>query len=73
WVLNREGIEKGFSRNFRASINRIQGLTIKVPPLAEQQKIVAEIEKFEREIQNAQEVFDQTASQKELCLNNYLR
>jgi restriction endonuclease S subunit len=72
WILNREGIEKGFSRNFRASINRIHGLTIKAPPLAEQQKIVAEIEDLEGEIQNLQKSLEQTAVQKELCLNNYL-
>ncbi|MDR2785931.1 MAG: restriction endonuclease subunit S, partial [Treponema sp.] len=71
WVLNKEGTEKGFSRNFRASVNRIQGLSIKVPPLAEQQKITAEIEKLEDEIQNSQKLLEQAISQKELCLKYY--
>jgi type I restriction enzyme M protein len=73
WVLNKEGREKGFSRNLRASINRIQGLSIKVPPLSEQQKIAAEIEKLEDEIQDLQKLQEQTASQKELCLKKYLQ
>jgi restriction endonuclease S subunit len=45
WVLNKEGILQNFSRNLRASIDRIKGLSVKVPPLSEQQKLVAKIKK----------------------------
>jgi restriction endonuclease S subunit len=65
-------VEKGFSRNFRASVNRIRGLSVKVPPLPDQQKIVSKIEKLEKEIQSLQDQLAQTAGQKELCLKKYL-
>jgi restriction endonuclease S subunit len=72
WALNKEGAERGFSRNLRASINRIQSLSIKVPPLPEQQKVVSEIEKIEAEIQDLQKLLEQTVTQKDSCLKNYL-
>ncbi|MDR2768418.1 MAG: restriction endonuclease subunit S, partial [Treponema sp.] len=73
WALNKEGAERGFSRKFRASVNRIQSLSIKVPPFPEQQKIVSEIEKIEAEIQDLQKSLEQKARQKESCLKNYLQ
>jgi type I restriction enzyme M protein len=72
WILNKEGVEKGFSRNFRASVNRIRGLSVKVPPLPEQQKITAEIEKLEEEIQSLQDQLAQAAGQKEAFLKKHL-
>jgi hypothetical protein len=71
--IDGDWAERGFSRNLRASINRIQSLSIKVPLLPEQQKITAKIEKFEDEIQNLQKLLEQTAGKKERCLKNYLQ
>ncbi|GHV75199.1 restriction endonuclease [Spirochaetia bacterium] len=72
WLLNKEGSAFGFSRILRASIDRIQGLKVKVPPLPEQQKIVTEIEKLEAEIQNLQRQQEQMKIQKEQILKKYL-
>jgi type I restriction enzyme M protein len=72
WVLDKEGKKQGFSRNLRASIDRIKGLNIKVPPLKEQQKLVSEIEKLETTIQDLQKHLDQYSVQKELILKKYL-
>jgi type I restriction enzyme M protein len=72
WILNKEGVEKGFSRNFRASVNRIRGLSVKVPPIPDQQKIVSTIEKLEKEIQSLQDQLAQVAGQKEACVKKYL-
>ncbi|MDR1198038.1 MAG: restriction endonuclease subunit S [Prevotellaceae bacterium] len=72
WVLNKVGIEQKFSRTLRASIDRIKGLSIKVPPLPEQQKIVAEIEKIEAEIAKSQKIVDEMPALKNEILKKYL-
>jgi type I restriction enzyme M protein len=72
WLLNKEGLQKGFSRTLRASIDRIQGLTIKAPPISEQQKTVSGIEKLETQIEELQKQLVETSKQKELILKKYL-
>jgi type I restriction enzyme M protein len=72
WILNKEGIAQKFSRTLRASIDRIKGLTISVPPIFEQQKIISNIEKIETEIQNMQKELELLSDQKKLVLKNYL-
>jgi len=72
WVLNKEGIERNFSRVLRASIDRIKGLSVKVPPLSEQQQIVSEIEKIELEIAENQKVIDNSPELKNEILRKYL-
>lgn len=72
WVLHKEGLMKRFSRQLRASIDRISDITINAPSLAEQQKIIAEIEKLEVEIAKAQQIIDNAPSQKAAILKKYL-
>ncbi|MCX6800085.1 MAG: restriction endonuclease subunit S, partial [Candidatus Falkowbacteria bacterium] len=72
YFLQKEGIKLEFSRNKRASIDRIQGLKISLPPLPEQQKIIAEIEKIEKEIETLQAEIDNAKKQKEKVLRKYL-
>lgn len=72
WILNKEGIAFGFSRTLRASIDRIKGIKIKVPPLSEQQKIVSEIEKIETQISELEQQLAEFPKQKEEILKKYL-
>ncbi|MCL1948024.1 MAG: restriction endonuclease subunit S [Chitinivibrionia bacterium] len=72
WVLKKEGIEQQFSRALRASIDRIKGLSVKVPPLSEQRELVANIEKIEAQIAEAQKIIDETAVLKNEVLKKYL-
>jgi restriction endonuclease S subunit len=69
---NIEAMAQGQSGQIELSLSTVQNIKIPLPPLAEQQKIVAKIEKLEGEIQNLQKLSEQTAGQRELCLNNYL-
>jgi type I restriction enzyme M protein len=72
WALHKEGKKQGFSRTLRASIDRIQSLSIKFPPFSEQQKIVAEIEKIEAKITALEQELSEIPEQKEQILKKYL-
>ena len=72
WALNKEGIQQRFSRTLRASIDRIKGLTIKVPTLSEQQKIISKIEKIEAQINKIQKIVDGMDERKNEVLKRYL-
>ncbi|MCQ2957857.1 MAG: restriction endonuclease subunit S, partial [Candidatus Gastranaerophilales bacterium] len=56
------------------SINEddIKNFSIPVPPLEEQQKIVEQIEKLEQEINNAQQIIDESKNKKQQILDKYL-
>ena len=73
FALNKEGKQFGFSRTKRASIDRVMGITIPVPPLSEQQKIIAQIEELEKQITEAQAIIDNSKQQKQEILDKYLK
>lgn len=72
FVLEKEGKLLEFSRNKRASIDRVQGIRIPVPPLSEQEKIVSEIEKIEAEIVALENEIAGIPKQKEEVLRKLL-
>lgn len=72
FILEKEGKVFEFSRTKRASIDRIQGIKIAVPPLSEQQKIVSEIEKIEAKIKVLETEMAEIPKQKEAVLKKYL-
>ncbi len=55
YALNKEGNKSEFSRNKRASIDRIQKIKIPFPSLTKQQEIVSKIEKIENNITDLEE------------------
>jgi len=71
-VLEREGKEVRFSRAHRASIDRIKGLSIKVPSIEEQQKVATIIKKLEKKIVAAKTILSSSAEKKQAVLNKYL-
>lgn len=72
FILEKEGKTIEFSRTKRASIDRIKGIKIAVPPIEEQEKIVEEIEKIELEIKNLYNELKEIPKLKEEILKNYL-
>lgn len=72
FALNKEGKELEFSRNKRASIDRIEGIKIPLPSIEEQKKIVAEIEKIETKIAELEKQIADIPKQKEAILKKYL-
>lgn len=72
FALNEEGKIFGFSRTKRASIDRIEGITIPLPEFKDQQSIVAQIEELEKQIDEAQKSIDASAELKNAVLKKYL-
>ena len=72
YILDIAGKELEFSRNKRASIDRIQGIKIKVPSISEQKKIVSQIEKIEKKITELENKINTIPQKKEEILKKYL-
>ena len=72
FILEKEGKTFEFSRTKRASIDRIQGIKIAIPPIPEQQKTVSEIEKIEEKIKTLEQEISGTPTERELVLKKYL-
>ena len=72
-LLEEEGKKVGFKRSYRASIDRIESLSVKVAPIEEQRKAVSEIESYEAEIAKAKAVMAGCAERKKQILEKWLR
>lgn len=70
-----EQIKVAMPKGQYPSINEddIKNFKIPVPPLSEQQKIVAQIEKLEKQIAEAQAIIDNSKQQKQEILDKYLK
>ncbi len=73
FALEKAGKEVRFSRNHRASIDRIKGLTIKAPDYKLQKQFAEKVEKLEAKIKQAKEIINQAKEKKEYILNKYLK
>ena len=78
-LLNRDSVRKvaeqnmtGSSGHRRVPITFYESLQVPVPPLAEQEKIVQQIEALEMQIAQAQQVIDAAPQQKQAILQKYL-
>ncbi|MBQ6984361.1 MAG: restriction endonuclease subunit S [Paludibacteraceae bacterium] len=72
YLLQKEGERVGFSRTYRASIDRIEGLNVNVAPVEMQRKAVAQVEQYEAAIRQAQAIMDGCAARKKAILDKYL-
>lgn len=71
-LLEKAGQEVHFSRNHRASINRIKGLSVNVPDKKIQNEMVNKIEKLEQKIKQAQAIIEKAPQEKQQILDNFL-
>ncbi|WP_253814398.1 restriction endonuclease subunit S [Treponema vincentii] len=72
YLLKKEGKKAGFSRSYRASIDRIKSLSVQAAPIEEQRKALKEIEAYESEIAVAQAVLSACADKKKMILDKWL-
>ena len=73
YLLKKEGERLGFSRSYRASIDRIESITIEVAPIDAQKKAVDQVELYEQKIKQAQSVIDQCLNRKRAIIDKYLQ
>lgn len=71
-ILEVEGRKMGFSRSYRASIDRVQGITFTVPSREVQDKAIAKIDILEKQITEAQQKLEALSSTIADILNQYL-
>lgn len=71
-ILEVEGRKMGFSRSYRASIDRIQGITFSVPNRDVQDKAISKIEELEKKIAEAQQKLETLSGKITDILNQYL-
>lgn len=72
-LLESEGKKMGFSRNYRASVDRVKGITFSVPDITEQNKVVAEVREIEVKIGDAEKHLKALQGKTAEILNKYLR
>ena len=73
YALQQAGIEYGFSRNKRASIDRIETIKIPIPDYSVQKDIIAEIIPLEKEVEKLQKEIEEIPTKKQAILDKYLK
>lgn len=72
-LLEVAGQEVGFKRSYRASIDRIESLSVRVAPIEDQRKALSEIEVYEQKINEAELIINSCENRKRLILDSYLK
>lgn len=72
YALYKVGKDAGYRRQYRASIERVSALTLPLPTLEEQNKIVKEVEKMEADILDYQKTIDSVQYEKNEILKKEL-
>ncbi len=71
-LLDVEGKKMGFSRTYRASIDRVQGITFTVPDRIVQDKTIEKIMDIEQQIREAEKKLDALKGKAAEIVKNYL-
>ena len=72
-LLEKEGKKAGFKRSYRASIDRIESLSVQVAPINEQRKAINDIEIYEEKIAEAKAIMAGCANRKRQILERWLK
>ena len=73
YILEKEGKKIGFSRNFRASIDRVKGITFYVPDITKQNEVVEKVEELETKIAYAEKQLEVLKGKTSKMLKKYLQ
>ena len=71
-ILEVEGRKMGFSRSYRASIDRVQGIAFSVPERTLQDTIIAQIKAIESQINEANKKLEELAGKTAEIVERYL-
>ena len=72
-VLEIEGKKMGFSRTYRASIDRIQNISFYVPDIAIQNEVAVKVQDIETKIAEAEQQLAKLQGKTSEILNKYLQ
>ena len=71
-ILQREGTKAGFSRAYRASIGRVQGISFNVPSIDKQNVVISQVKSLEKKIDFANEKLKSLEGKIPEILHKYL-
>ena len=71
-LLQKEGDKLKFSRSNRASLDRVSNIEIKVPSIKAQNKIISNIDSYEKEILSLQNKINEMNKEKEKIVKDIL-
>lgn len=71
-LLEKKGETLRFSRSYRASMDRIEGITFVVPPIDRQNDVVAKVIRIEKEISKLEDNLQKVSSEKEKIIKSFL-
>lgn len=72
WALEKAGKSLNFSRSYRASLDRIDSITINIPPQKEQWESMIEVEELEHKIQELESSLYRLSLKKRAIVSKYL-
>lgn len=72
WALEKAGRAMRFSRNYRASMDRIEGISINVPSKQLQWDAMKEVESLEKKIKELELSIEEILSKKRNVISKYL-
>ena len=72
WILEKEGEKLNFSRSYRASIDRIQGITFAAPAISLQNDAAAKVIDLERRIAGAEQTLKGLSGKKSEIIASYI-
>lgn len=72
WALEKAGKERGFTRTLRASIDRVERLTVKLPSIEKQREVAEKVFELEALIEIAKATLIDLDSKRKSILEGYL-
>ena len=72
-LLEEAGKNAGFNRSYRASIDRIESLSVQVAPIEEQRKAISKITQYKAKISEAKSTMADCADRKKAILEKWLQ
>ena len=71
-LLQREGEKAGFSRTYRASIERVEGISFSVPSISKQNKAIKIVEGLEKKISKLNKEMNDLQGKTNIIVRNYI-
>ena len=71
-ALETSGKQARFSRSYRASTDRIAGITIQIPSIQDQNRVIAEVMELENTITQAQRKLDELSEKRSSIISDFL-